>query len=182
MIYPLHTELWCKDIKKYVFLYNNFLSFLDTEVVQVVETFPFSRGQGPICPTWSISWLLISWRCKEPGGCFTNILRLVQNNLAKIYNARNNFFDENFELKLCACAQSTALGTCTKFQLEILIRSTISAIHKFRGNILESSWNISETPPARTSKAMVLVYLEYSSHSTARFYHLCVDSFLKEMQ
>ena len=45
------------------------------------------------------------------------------------------------------CAQSMALGTHTKFQLEILIRSTISAIHKFRENILESSRNISETTP-----------------------------------
>ena len=42
---------------------------------------------------------------------------------------------------------SMALGTRTKFQLEILIRSTISAIHKFRENILESSRNFSQTPP-----------------------------------
>ena len=38
-----------------------------------------------------------------------------------------------------------AFGTRTKFQLEIPITSTISAIHKFRENILESSWNVSET-------------------------------------
>ena len=38
-----------------------------------------------------------------------------------------------------------ALGTRTKFQFEILIRSTIPAIHKFRENILEGSWNVSET-------------------------------------
>ena len=35
----------------------------------------------------------------------------------------------------------------TKFQLEILIRITISAIHKFNENILESLWNVSETSP-----------------------------------
>ena len=45
------------------------------------------------------------------------------------------------------CAQSMALGTHKKFQLEIIIRSTISAIHKFRKNILESSRNVSETTP-----------------------------------
>ena len=39
---------------------------------------------------------------------------------------------------------SKALGTGTKFQLEILI-STISPIHKFRENILESSRNVNET-------------------------------------
>ena len=45
------------------------------------------------------------------------------------------------------CAQSMALGTHTKFQLEILIRSMILVIYKFRENILESSSNVSETSP-----------------------------------
>ena len=77
----------------------------------------------------------------DPGGCFTNGLQALQNNLAKIYNARNHIDDENFKLKLCTCAQSMALGTCSKFQLEILI-SMISAIHKFQESILESSRTI----------------------------------------
>ena len=81
------------------------------------------------------------------GVCFTNVSRAPQNNLAKIYKARNDIYSENFRLKLCTCAQSMALGTRTKFQLEILIRSTISAIHKFQENILESSRNVSETTP-----------------------------------
>ena len=42
-------------------------------------------------------------------------------------------------LKICMCALSMALGTRTKFQLEILIRSMISATQKFGDNILESS-------------------------------------------
>ena len=74
-----------------------------------------------------------------PGGCFTNVLRALQNNLAKINHAGNHIYGENFKLKLCTCAQSGALGTGTKFQLEILIRSMISAIHKIRENVLESS-------------------------------------------
>ena len=45
-----------------------------------------------------------------------------------------------------------ALGTRTKFQLEILIRNMISAIYKFRGNILESSQNVSETAPWSSTK------------------------------
>ena len=84
---------------------------------------------------------------KGPGGCFTNASRALQRNLAKIYNARNHNYSENFKLKICTCAQSKALGTHTKFQLEILIRSAISAIHKFRENMLESSRNVSETTP-----------------------------------
>ena len=78
-------------------------------------------------------------------GNFTNVLWALQNNLLKIHNTRNHIYGENFKLKLCACAQSMALGTRTKFQLEICITSLISAIHKFRENILESSWNTSET-------------------------------------
>ena len=73
--------------------------------------------------------------------------RALRNNLAKMYNARNHFYAENFNLKFCTCAQSIALDTRTKFQIEILIRNTISAIHKFRENILESSRNVSETTP-----------------------------------
>ena len=65
----------------------------------------------------------------------------------KIYSARNSIYGENLKHKFCMCAQSMALGTRTKFQLEIIRRSTISAIHKFQDNILESLWNVSETPP-----------------------------------
>ena len=43
-----------------------------------------------------------------------------------------------------------ASGTCTKCQLEILIRSTSSAIHKFQENIFEISQNVSETPMSKT--------------------------------
>ena len=50
--------------------------------------------------------------------------------------------DGNFKLKLCTSTQSMALGTRTKFLLEILIKSTISA----REKILESSRNVSEIP------------------------------------
>ena len=89
-------------------------------------------------------WCGVQW---VPRGCFTNVLLALQNNLAKIYKTRNDIYGENFKLKLCACAQSMALGTRTKFQLEILIRSTISAIHKFRDNILESWPKVSETAP-----------------------------------
>ena len=89
-------------------------------------------------------------RCRRrniptPGGCFTNVSRALQNNLPKIHNTGNHIYDENFKLKICTCAQGHALGTRTKFQLEILIRTTISAIHKFQENILESSRNVSET-------------------------------------
>ena len=92
-----------------------------------------------------VPWIAPVSMVTGPGGCFTNVSRALQNNLAKIHNARNHIYGKNFKLKLCMCAQSMALGTHTKFQLEILIRSTISAIHKFRENILESSRNVSET-------------------------------------
>ena len=40
-----------------------------------------------------------------------------------------------------------ALGTRTKFQLEILTINVISSSVYFREIILESSWNVSETTP-----------------------------------
>ena len=45
------------------------------------------------------------------------------------------------------CAQNHALGTRTKFQLEILTVNVTSHIVYFREIILESSRNVSETAP-----------------------------------
>ena len=81
----------------------------------------------------------------QSGGYFTNILRTLQDNLVKIYNARNHIYGENFKLKLCTCAQSHA--HTYKVSAWNPHQSTISATHKFRENILESSRNVSETPP-----------------------------------
>ena len=79
----------------------------------------------------------------DPGSCFTNVLRALQNILSKFVYCRNHTSYENFKLKLCMCAQSHALGT--KFQLEILTVNVISGIWYFCGIILDSSWDISET-------------------------------------
>ena len=79
--------------------------------------------------------------------CFTllGVVSLTFRNpskiISKLYNARNHIYGENFKLKLCMCAQS--FGHTYK----ILLRSMISPILKFQENILESSWNVSETPP-----------------------------------
>ena len=72
------------------------------------------------------------------GGCFTNVSRTLQNDLTKIHDARNRTSDIGISSWKCM-----ALRICTHFQLEILTRSTISAIQKFRENILESSRNVS---------------------------------------
>ena len=91
-----------------------------------------------------------------PGVCFTNVPWDLQNNIAKIHNTRKHIYDENFKLKLCTCAQSMALGTRTKFKLEIFIISTISALHKFRENILESSRNVSETTTSDSATPLLV--------------------------
>ena len=76
------------------------------------------------------------------GGCFTIVSRALQNILSKFVYCRNRTSYENFQLKLCVCAQSLALealGTHTKFQLEILTINMISGIVYSR--------NVSETTP-----------------------------------
>ena len=100
--------------------------------------------------------------CVVPVDCFTNVSQAPQNILAKIHNTRNHIYGENFNLKICTCAQSKALGTRTKFQIEILITSTICAIHKFRENFFESSRNVSETTP-RSSSLGSLLFLIYNN-------------------
>ena len=63
--------------------------------------------------------VLMNWWHKETGGCFTNISQVFQNDLSNFLCCRNTSY-ENFKIKLRTCAQSHALGTCTRFQLEIL--------------------------------------------------------------
>ena len=47
-------------------IYLHFVSFLHIDRTQVVEILPQIRPR-PTYSTWSISWLLMSWRHKEPG-------------------------------------------------------------------------------------------------------------------
>ena len=56
---PSHAET-----KKNVYL--NFLSVLETEMVQLAEILHSVR-QGPIYTSYSMPWLLMAWRCKKPG-------------------------------------------------------------------------------------------------------------------
>ena len=116
---------------------------------------PFDKYYPPTDPTPKLRMCPVTdnnpeynlQSCQYEGWDPEGVLQALKNNITKIYNARNHIHNENFKLKLCACAQSHALGTRTKVHLEILIRSTISEIHKFWENILQSSQNISETTP-----------------------------------
>ena len=74
-------------------------------------------------------------------------LTSLQNILSKFVYCKNHISYENFKLKLCTCAQSHALGTLTKFQLEILPLNVISGIVYLHEIILESLWNVSEITP-----------------------------------
>ena len=82
-----------------------------------------------------------------PGGCFTNVSRALQDILLKFVYCRNRASYKNFKLKLCTCPQSHALGTHTKFQLEILTINVISGMVYCHDIILESSRNVNETTP-----------------------------------
>ena len=77
----------------------------------------------------------------KPGG----VSRALQNILSKSIYYQNSTSYENFKLKLCTYAQSMALGTRTKFLLEILSINVISGTVYFREIILKSSQNVSET-------------------------------------
>ena len=83
----------------------------------------------------------------DPVSCFTNVSWTLQNILSKFVYRRNRNSYENFKLKLCMCIQIHALGTHTKFRLEILTLNVIYTVANFREIILESSRNVSETTP-----------------------------------
>ena len=60
------NPLRAKFLRENINIYLHFMSFLHTNKTQVAEIPPRVR-QGPAYSTWSISWLLMSWRRKEPG-------------------------------------------------------------------------------------------------------------------
>ena len=60
------NHLRVKCLRENINIYLHFMSFLRTNRTQVVEIPPRVR-QGPAYSTLSISWLLMSWRRKEPG-------------------------------------------------------------------------------------------------------------------
>ena len=73
-------------------------------------------------------------------------------------------------ISLCPCAQS--MGTRTKFQFEILIKSTILVIYKIQENILESSRIVSETLPRETrDTTLSAIDGESTSTSTSRCFY-----------
>ena len=47
-------------------MFLHFVSFSNFDQTQAVEICPQGR-QEPVCNTWSVSWLLMVWRRKEPG-------------------------------------------------------------------------------------------------------------------
>ena len=62
----LYLPLRAKCFGGNINIYLHFMSFLHTNKTQVVESPPWVK-QGPAYSTQSISWLLMSWRRKEPG-------------------------------------------------------------------------------------------------------------------
>ena len=62
VVNPLRAKFFRGNIN----IYLHFVSFLHITTTQVVEILPQIR-QEPTYSTWSISWLLMSWRRKEPG-------------------------------------------------------------------------------------------------------------------
>ena len=103
------------------------------------------------------------------GGCFTNVSRALQNILSNFVYCRNRTSYANFKLTLCMCAQSHALCTRTKFQLEILTINVISGIVYFREIVSESSRKVSETTPWHTSLVFPSVYFEMVGMFRLRF-------------
>ena len=69
-------------------------------------------------------------------GGFTNVSQALQDILSEFLCCTNRPSYEKSKLKLCMCAQSHALGTRTKIQLEILTVNVISGIMYFREKLI----------------------------------------------
>ena len=127
--------------------YLHLLAFINTETLRSLKSFAM----------WN----------QDPGDCFTNISQALQNILQKFVYWQNHTYEFQAETNC-----SPALGTHTKFQLEIININVISGIVYFREIILESSQNVSENNP------LVILYSHYCgcwcpgdvrSHSIRRY-------------
>ena len=66
-LFGSHVKSWgAKDVLGNTKNILHLLSYLDIEMVQVVEILPHER-QGPVYLTCSVTWLLETWQCKELG-------------------------------------------------------------------------------------------------------------------
>ena len=95
------------------------------------------------------------WAFNWSGECFTSVSRTLQNIFSKFVYCRNHTFYENFKLNHWLCAQSHALGTRTKFQLEILTINMISGTvwQDYFGKLMKCYWhNPLPHPPCNRTK------------------------------
>ena len=60
------NHLHAKFFRRNIYMYLQFILFFHNEWTQIVEIVPHER-QEPACSAQSISWLLMSWGCKESG-------------------------------------------------------------------------------------------------------------------
>ena len=61
-VHPLRARFFREDKN----IYLHFMSILHIDITQAIEILPQAR-QELIYSTKSISWVMMSWRCKEPG-------------------------------------------------------------------------------------------------------------------
>ena len=103
--------------------------------------------------------------CHEvgPGGYFTNVSQALQIILLKFVYCRNRTSCENFKLELYTCTQSHALGTRTKFQLEIPTINLISGIVFFARLFWRGRKTLVKQPPGTCHKPtyQIIVFVWY---------------------
>ena len=81
------------------------------------------------------------------GYYFTNVLRALQNNLAKIYNARNHIYGENFKLKFVHANKASLWAPIQSFSVKFSWGVWFLQYTNFEVIFLKNSRNVSETPP-----------------------------------
>ena len=84
---------------------------------------------------------------QTPGSCFTIVSSALQDILLKFVYCRKHTSYDNFQLKLCTCAWSYALGSHTKFQLGILTMLLFLALCISARLFWRTSETLAKQPP-----------------------------------
>ena len=100
-----------------------------------------------------------------PGGCFTNVSRAPQNILAKIHYTRNHIYGENFNLKICTCAQSKAWAHVQSFSLKFSSQVLFVQYTNFEIIFWRARETLVKQPPGTSVSEEIFSYLWYDMTS-----------------
>ena len=125
---PLHAKFFRGNKNIYLHL----MSFLHIGMTRAVEILPQVR-QELACSKWSISWVLMSWQCKEPGHqqpwylCWTELIWSLHDKGWCCFRLRTTIsrrvtHSSTLEENACLVENASTLGCLQNLLVSLLLK------------------------------------------------------------